>query len=344
MKQPDDHQEAGATADQRRGLFKGIRSWFDNEAASQVDESRLHEVKAGKTKQVHWTRVAPFVFLHGGCLAVIWTGWSPVAAAVALALLVARTFFLTGFYHRYFSHKSFETSRAAQFIFALLTNTAVQRGPLWWAATHRHHHAASDTPDDPHSPTQHGIFWSHIGWLFDPANHRTRWNLIPDLARFPELRWLDRFDTAVVGLLFAGLYGLGAALAAWAPGLGTSGWQMVVWGFFISTVVLFHTTNMVNSAAHLFGRKRFPSSDTRRNSALIALVTMGEGWHNNHHYYQAAVRQGFYWWQIDATFYVLWCMQRLGIIWNLNAVPEKVLALGRENMGRQKRRRRARAA
>jgi stearoyl-CoA desaturase (delta-9 desaturase) len=101
---------------------------------------------------------------------------------------------------------------------------------------------------------------------------------------------------------------------------------------------------MVNSAAHLFGRKRFPSGDTSRNSALIALVTMGEGWHNNHHYYQAAVRQGFYWWQVDMTFYVLWTMQRLGIIWNLNAVPEKVLALGRQNPGRRKSRHRATAA
>ncbi len=332
----EDPQEAKVVAHRRPGILKGFMSWFDSDTVSAVDETRRY--------QVHWTRIAPFVFLHGGCLAVIWTGWSPVAAAVAAILFAMRTFFLTGFYHRYFSHKSFETSRVAQFIFALLGNLAVQRGALWWAATHRHHHATSDTPEDPHSPTQHGVLWSHIGWLFDPANQAVRWKRIPDLARFPELRWLDRFDILVVGALFAGLYGLGAGLASWAPGLGTSGWQMVVWGFFISTVLLFHTTNMVNSAAHLVGRQRFPNDDTSRNSVLVALVTMGEGWHNNHHYYPAAARQGFYWWQIDMTYYVLWMMQRLGIIWNLNAVPEHVLELGRGNPGRQPSRRRATAA
>jgi len=332
----DGSQEIKVAAKDSPGFLKGALSWVDNSVVP------LSEERPGR--RVHWTRIAPFVFLHGGCLAVLWTGWSPVAAAVAAVLFAARTFFLTGFYHRYFSHKTFETSRAAQFIFAVLGNTAVQRDALWWGATHRHHHAASDTPEDPHSPTQHGIFWSHIGWLFDTANYNTRWKLIPDLARFPELRWLNRFDVVVVAALFASLYGLGAALASWAPGLGTSGWQMVVWGFFISTVLLFHTTQWVNSASHLVRRKRFANTDTSRNSLVIALLTMGEGWHNNHHYYPASVRQGFYWWQIDMTYYVLWMMERLGIIWNLNAVPERILAVGRENPGRQESRRRANAA
>lgn len=325
----DEQQTAFPVTRKRGGVLRGALSWFDNEASWKTDRNR-----GGR---VHWTRVAPFVFLHGGCLLAFWTGWSPVAVAVAAFLLVTRIFFLTGFYHRYFSHKSFETSRAAQFVFALLTNTAVQRGPLWWAATHRHHHVASDTPDDPHSPTQFGLFWSHIGWLFDPANHRTRWNLIPDLLRFPELRILNRFDTAVVGLLFGALFALGAVLQAFAPGLGTTGWQMVAWGFFISTVMLFHITNSINSASHVFGRQRFPTGDTSRNSAIFALLTMGEGWHNNHHYYQAAARQGFYWWQIDITFYILKILQGLGIIWNLNKVPQHVLELGRQNLGRKHR-------
>ena len=300
-------------------LPRTLLSWF---TTSQSTRSGDRDPGEG----VHWSRFVPFLFLHLGCLGVIAVGWSPVAAGVAAVLVVTRIFFLTAFYHRYFSHRTYKTSRAAQFVFAVLGNTAIQKGPLWWAAHHRHHHRTADQEGDPHSPHRTNLYWSHIGWLTRREHFQTRMELVPDLAVYPELRWLDRFDGAVVLALGIAVFALGATLQAFAPHLGTSGFQMLVWGFFISTVVLFHVTNMVNSVAHTFGRKRFPNRDQSRNSLIIALLTFGEGWHNNHHYYPAAARQGFYWWEIDLTYYVLRLMALVRLIWDLNEVPRHIFA------------------
>jgi stearoyl-CoA desaturase (delta-9 desaturase) len=248
-----------------------------------------------------------------------------VAVAAAIGLYLLRAFFVTGFYHRYFSHRTFRTSRPAQFVFAVLGNTAAQRGPLWWAAHHRQHHRAADRPGDPHSPVQESFWWGHLGWLTVAENYPTKLELVPDLARYRELRWLDRFDT-VVPLLYAGLlFAVGEILRIQAPGLGTNGPQMLVWGFVVSTVILFHVTFLVNSAAHRIGRRRFKTPDGSRNSWIVAILTLGEGWHNNHHHYPAAVRQGFYWWEIDVTYYLLRVLAWAGIIWDLNPVPEHAL-------------------
>ncbi len=280
-------------------------------------------------RTVDWARVAPFAILHLGCLGVLWVGVSPFAVGFAIALYVIRAFFVTAFYHRYFSHRAFKTSRVAQLAFAILGNTAVQRGPLWWAAHHRRHHGTADEEQDPHSPHAHGLYWSHMGWLTSQRNYPTDWAVIPDLARYPELRWLDRRDTVVPFFYAAATFGLGALLARVAPGLGTNGPQLFVWGFFVSTVILFHVTCLVNSAAHLVGSKRFPTRDESRNNVVVALLTLGEGWHNNHHYYPASVRQGFYRWEVDLTYYGLRTLAALGVIWDLNPVPQRVLALGR---------------
>lgn len=258
------------------------------------------------------------------CLAALWVGWSPVAVGVAVGAYVIRMFAITGFYHRYFSHRTFQTSRLAQFAFAILGNSAVQRGPLWWAAHHRHHHRHSDEEDDTHSPRQHGFLWSHVLWLTTRKNYPTRHEYVRDLARYPELRFLDRFDDLVPVLLAFFMYGLGAGLEAYFPGLGTNGWQMLVWGFFISTVVLFHGTCTINSLSHCFGKRRFTTTDDSRNNFWLALVTLGEGWHNNHHYFPGAARQGFYWWEIDLTYYGLKMLSWLGIIWKLHPVPRRV--------------------
>jgi stearoyl-CoA desaturase (delta-9 desaturase) len=153
--------------------------------------------------------------------------------------------------------------------------------------------------------------------------------VVPDLAKYPELRFLDRFDT-LVPLVFAGaLLGLGAALAAWAPSLGTTGPQMLVWGFFISTVTVLHASVCINSLAHRFGRQRFATGDQSRNSFLLALLTFGEGWHNNHHHYQASTRQGFYWWEWDLTYYILKAMSWTGLISDLQPVPAHALERNR---------------
>jgi stearoyl-CoA desaturase (delta-9 desaturase) len=269
-------------------------------------------------------RAIPFIFLHLGCLGVIWSGWSWAAVGVAVALYFIRMFAVTAFYHRYFCHRAYHTSRTMQFVFALVGLTSMQRGPLWWAAVHRHHHAHSDDEHDVHSPGVKGFLWSHIGWLTSSKNFPTDYRLVKDLVKYPELVFLNRFDVIGPVLLLVVLYGIGAALEAFAPGLGTSGLQMVVWGFFISTTVLFHATCTVNSLAHLMGSKRFDNDDDSRNSFLLAMLTLGEGWHNNHHHYQASARQGFYWWEIDISYYLIRLMGMLGIVWDIKAVPAAV--------------------
>jgi len=295
-----------------------LMRWLDSEAGSEQLAAE------GAQKKVDWLRILPFALLHLGCLGVWWVGWSPVALWTAVVLYLVRMFAITGFYHRYFSHKAFRMGRGWQFVFAVLGNAAVQRGPLWWAGHHRHHHRYVDTEQDPHSPSQHGFWWSHIGWLTSRANFATPYRYVTEWARFPELVWLNRFDTLVPLLLAAGLYLAGALLDWTAPGLGTSGPQMVVWGFFISTVVLFHATCTINSLDHMFGSRRFDTPDTSRNNALLALVTLGEGWHNNHHHYAVSARQGFRWWEIDITYLLLKLMAWVGIVRDLRPLPERL--------------------
>ena len=279
-----------------------LLQWIDSQAGPDSDSDRID-----------WVRIIPFLALHLGCLGVIWVGWSWTAVWVAVALYAIRMFAVTAFYHRYFSHRSFRTNRFWQFFFALVGGTAAQRGALWWAAHHRHHHRHSDEADDAHSPHHHGVMWSHVWWFLTPRNFKTDYARVPDFAKYPELRFLDRFDILAPALLAITLFWIGGA-------------QLLVWGFFISTVVLFHCTCLINSAAHVFGKKRYPTKDSSRNSMLLALITFGEGWHNNHHYYPASVRQGHSWWEIDLTWYALMLLERLGIVRGLKGVPARVVA------------------
>lgn len=294
-------------------LGAAVRLWFDTGAAP-VDE-------AGAPERIDWARVVPFIGMHLACLAVFWVGFSWTAFWVALGLYALRMFALTAFYHRYFSHRAFRAPRAVQFAFAVLGASAVQRGPLWWAAHHRNHHRHSDRPEDVHSPVQRGFFWSHVGWFLTRRGFATDWSVIPDLAKFPELRLLDRFDLLVPVALATALYALGTWLETAHPDLGTSGGQMLVWGFFISTVVLFHATVTINSLAHRFGSRRFDTPDNSRNNLWLALLTFGEGWHNNHHHYPGSARQGFRWWEVDLTYYLLRAMAAVGLVHTLKPVP-----------------------
>lgn len=276
--------------------------------------------------RIDWARVIPFVGMHLMCFAVIWVGWSPVAVFVALAAYLIRMFAITGFYHRYFSHRTFKTSRIAQFIFGILGAAAVQRGPVWWAAHHRHHHAHSDQPDDPHSPIHKGFWRAHMGWFLTSKGFTPDMQRVRDLQTFPELRFLDRFDIAIPVLLAFGMLKLGQYLHLTSPTLGTSGMQMLVWGFFISTVACYHGTYTINSLSHVFGRQRYATGDHSKNNWLLAIITLGEGWHNNHHHYPVSTRQGFYWWEIDITYYLLKLMSWTGLIWDLKPVPQAVRA------------------
>jgi stearoyl-CoA desaturase (delta-9 desaturase) len=294
-----------------------VQRWFDSRAATR-------SVGSSEPKRVDWARIIPFVLLHAVCLTVIWVGWSPAALLAALLLYLVRMFAITAFYHRYFSHRSFKTSRAGQLVFGLLGASAVQRGPIWWAAHHRHHHAHSDQPNDVHSPVRHGFLRAHMGWFLTREGFEADHKLVRDLVKFPELLWLDRFDIAVPVALAVTVFFVGVLLQRVAPGLGTTGWQMLVWGFFVSTVLCYHGTYLINSLSHVVGRQRYLTGDSSRNNWLLALITLGEGWHNNHHHYPSAARQGFYWWEIDITYYLLKLLSWLGLIWDLRVIPVQV--------------------
>jgi len=283
--------------------------------------------------QFNWVRVIPFLVLHLACFGAFYTGVSTAAVIACLALFWLRMFAITAFYHRYFAHRSYKTNRAWQFVFALIGNMSAQRGPLWWAAHHRAHHQHSDTEEDLHSPVQRGFFWSHMGWFTCDASFRTQMHRIKDFARFPELRFLDRYDSLAPLLLIALLYGAGELMAAYAPQWQTNGLQMVVWGFVISTVVLFHSTVTINSLGHIWGNRRFNTKDHSRNNGFLALLTLGEGWHNNHHRWAVSARQGFYWYEIDISYMILKAMSWVGIVHSLSPVPKHVLEEGRRSDG-----------
>jgi stearoyl-CoA desaturase (delta-9 desaturase) len=246
----------------------------------------------------------PFVLVHVLCLAAIWTGVSWKSIGVCIALYYLRMMALTITYHRYFSHRSFKTSRVFQFILAFAATTTAQKGVLWWAAHHRHHHRASDQVDDVHSPSQRGFWWSHVGWILCRKYNETRFELIKDFARYPELRLLNTFHLVPPTLLAVALYFWG-------------GWQMLVVGFFWSTVLLWHGTFTINSLSHVFGSRRYKTTDTSRNNWLLALITCGEGWHNNHHYHQNTANQGWFWWEVDLSYYVLVGLSWVGLVSDL---------------------------
>ena len=267
-----------------------------------------------------------FWAVHVACIGALWVGVSWVAVAVCLALYVIRMFAITGAYHRYFSHRSYDTGRIFQFFLGFLGTTAAQKGPIWWASHHRHHHRHSDTPEDIHSPIVHGIYFAHVGWVLSSQFLEPRFELVKDLMKFPELRMLERFNIIPPILLAVACFFLGVWLEYAFPSLGTNGLQMLTWGFFISTVLLYHGTFCINSFTHLIGKRRFPSTDHSRNHWLLALITLGEGWHNNHHYYPGSERQGFYWWEIDISHYILVVLSWFGLVWNLRTPPARVYA------------------
>jgi len=245
--------------------------------------------------------------LHACCLFAFATGVSTADLVLCGSLVAVRMFGITGGYHRYFSHRTYRTGRVMQFLLAVLGCSAVQKGPLWWAAIHRRHHKHSDTPEDPHSSVQ-GFAWSHYRWIFAPRWQVTELERVRDLAKFPELVWLNRWHLVPVVALGIGCFAIG-------------GWSGLVWGFVISTVILWHFTYSINSLAHIWGSRPYATDDDSRNNLLLALLTLGEGWHNNHHHYQSATRQGFKWWEIDITYYVLRGLAALGLVYDLREPP-----------------------
>ncbi len=253
----------------------------------------------------------PFVLVHLTCFAAVWSGITWQAVAIGVALYWLRIFAIGAGYHRYFSHRAYATSRSFQFALACLAQTSAQKSVLWWAAKHRHHHLHSDTPHDVHSPRHKGFLYSHLGWIFARRHASTDLRKIADLSRYPELMWLHKYE-------------LVPAVALGALCFLAAGWSGLVVGFFWSTVLVYHATFCINSLAHVRGCKRYVTGDDSRNNWLLALFTMGEGWHNNHHAYQSSVRQGFRWWEVDATFYLLKALSWAGLVWDLKTPPEAV--------------------
>ena len=254
----------------------------------------------------------PFILVHlVAVIGVVRLGWSWSGLGLAVASYYLRMFGVTAGYHRYFAHKTFKTSRAMQLALAWLATSSSQKGPIWWASHHRHHHKYSDRPEDVHSAKLDGFFWSHVGWILARKWEATDEANVRDLLRYPELRWVDR-NWWVPPTVYA--IALTAVGGAWA----------LVWGFFVSTVLLWHGTFTINSLTHMWGSRRYATTDESRNNLVLALITMGEGWHNNHHYYQRSVRQGFFWWEVDASYYLLRAMAVVGLVWDLHLPPDRV--------------------
>ena len=286
--------------------------------AMATDESReettpIHDYGEADGWLTRTSKVSKVIFLliHLSSLLVLLVGAPAQALILCAATYALRVFGITGVYHRYFAHKTYKTSRAFQFVLAFIATAATQKGPLWWAATHRRHHRYSDLPGDVHSPKD-GFWYSHIGWIFDGRWKGTALDLIPDFAKYPEIRWLNNqhwvppLSLAVLCYSIGGLAGL-------------------VWGFSISTTLLWHSTFSVNSLCHIWGARRYGTTDTSRNNWLVAILTFGEGWHNNHHHYMSSARMGFKWWEYDVTYYILRLLGALGLVWDLREPSEGVI-------------------
>jgi len=260
----------------------------------------------------NWLRNVPFYIMHLAPLAILLTGTDARALILCGVCYLVQMFGITAGYHRYFSHRAFKTSRVFQFVLAWLGCSAAQKGPLWWAAAHRHHHRFSDTPEDWHSPVSHSLWQSHIGWVLSPLSAGTDWKSVQDWYRYPELRWIDR-NHWIPPVVLAGLCFL----------IGS--WSGLVWGFFVSNVLSHHATFMVNSVCHVIGRRRYATNDQSRNNLFVALVALGEGWHNNHHHYQSSANQGFFWWEIDISYMIIRLLGYLGVVWDIRKPGAKVL-------------------
>jgi len=280
-----------------------VQTVFPKERAWRPDE------------RIQWMKSVPFILLHLLPLGAIWSGASWGDVLLCVGLYYGRMFFVTAGYHRYFSHRTFKTSRVMQFLFAWGAQSSGQKGALWWAGHHRQHHRHSDQEDDVHSPFQ-GMLWSHVGWILCERFSETSFERIPDMAKYPELRWLNTWHWVPLVTLGLVVFLLG-------------GWGAFFIGFALSTIMLYHGTFLVNSLAHVVGKRRYETTDDSRNCWWIALLTLGEGWHNNHHAYPNSTRQGFFWWEVDISYYILKAMAMLGLVWGLRPPPIQRLAASR---------------
>lgn len=281
-----------------------------NESAEVQTKPKFYTIYGGKVA---------FIVMHLMPLLLIFTGATTADWIMCGVFYFARMFFITAGYHRYFAHRAFSLNRFWQFIFAFGAQSSGQQGVLWWSGHHRQHHKYSDTEKDLHSPKQQGFWHAHVGWIFTPENRRTPIEEIKDFAKYPELRFLNKHDWIPPWILGFASYMIG-------------GWSGLVAGFFISTIILYHSTFTINSLTHKWGKPRYKTGDESKNSWILALTTLGEGWHNNHHFYQNSARQGFFWWEFDITFYILKILSWIGIVKDLRPVPERIKYAHKQNL------------
>ena len=295
--------------------------FLDTAAGQSGAHEHAHDHDEDLHDDIVYPAAIPFILIHLAALGVFWTGFTTTAVILCISLYVIRMWALTAGFHRYFSHRSYKTSRAFQFFLAFLGQTSAQRGVIWWSAIHRHHHLHSDTPQDVHSPRHQGFFFSHVGWIFHRRKAQADYSTVPDLTKYPELRFLDRHPYFPAVLLGIACYMI-------------AGWSGLFVGFILSTVILYHGVFFINSLAHVHGKQRYVTGDDSRNNWWLALITLGEGWHNNHHHYQSSTRQGFYWWEVDISYYVLKVLSWFGLVWELRAPPEAIIH-GERRLGRK---------
>ena len=294
---------------------KVVISWFDSHALQSDD---------CQEEKIDWARMMPFALMHLTPLLIYFCGFSWTALVACVLSYLLRMFAITGFYHRYFSHKTFKTNRVVHTVFAFLGSSTTQRGPLWWASHHRRHHNYSDTENDAHSPVTKKFLWSHMGWFLTKKHFPTEQRHVRDWLKYPELVFINRFDIFAPFFYALSLYGIGELINFIFPSLATNGLQFLVWGFFVSTIVLYHATFTINSLAHKWGSKRFDTGDDSRNNRFLAIITLGEGWHNNHHYFPNTVKQGFYKGEWDLTYRILKTMSFFGLVTDMKEkVPPK---------------------
>lgn len=297
-------------------LARTAKLWVDSDSY-QLSESN-------KGGLYLWVRIAPFIVIHVVCFYGLLRPFSVFDVGLCVISYAIRMFAVTGIYHRYFSHRTYKINRVWQFIFALVGCSAVQRGPLWWAAHHREHHKNSDTDLDIHSPVAHSFWQSHVGWFVSRKSFNTNYDRVKDWSRYPELIYVNRFSMLVPIILSLVMFVIGETVARVYEYPGIDGLQVLLWAMVIPTVLVWHATYTINSICHKLGSQRYKTNDNSRNNWFLALITFGEGWHNNHHYYPSSARQGFYWWELDITFYILKILSYMGIVRELRGIPERV--------------------
>lgn len=271
----------------------------------------MSAVRAARSWNLDLGNSIPFILVQATVLIPLYTGVTWELVLLCVASYYIRMFGITAGYHRYFSHRAYKTSRVFQFMLAFLAMTSTQKSALWWAWHHRHHHKYSDKPEDVHSPKQNGFWWAHMFWIMSKDWERADLTKVKDLTQFPELMWLHRnpvLPTVVYAALMAVVFG----------------WEGLLWGYFISTAILYHGTFTINSLTHVYGSKRYQTGDESRNNFLLSLVTLGEGWHNNHHFYQSTANQGWFWYELDITYMVLKALSWMGVVWDLRTPPDKI--------------------